>query len=53
MAYYKRNLAEADLSELQKKADLQKKDFEKEYKTLNENIQYDKRFKQFIKSKVF
>lgn len=50
-AYISRNKAELDLAELQQKAKLQKEEFEKEYKELNENIQKDKRFKQFIKSK--
>ncbi|EGR31553.1 hypothetical protein IMG5_107730 [Ichthyophthirius multifiliis] len=50
-AYYNRNRAEEELKALQEKAEQQKQNFENEYKTLNENIQYDKRFKQFIKSK--
>lgn len=50
-AYISRNKAEVDLSELQTKAKTQKDEFEKEYKELNENIQKDKRFKQFIKGK--
>ncbi len=50
-AYISRNKAEIDLSDLQEKAKTQKNEFEKEYKELNENIQKDKRFKQFIKGK--
>ncbi len=51
-AYFSRNRAEEDLKNLQAKAEDQKKKFEKEYKELNQNIQYDKRFKQFINGKV-
>lgn len=51
-AYINRNSAEKALEELQEEAIKQKEDFEKEYKDLNKNIEYDKRFKQFIKSKV-
>ncbi|KAL4455296.1 hypothetical protein ABPG74_012448 [Tetrahymena malaccensis] len=50
-AYYNRNRAEEELKALQEKAEQQKLNFEQEYKNLNENIQYDRRFKQFIKSK--
>eukprot|EP00825_Cyclidium_porcatum_P028172 TRINITY_DN304_c0_g1_i14.p1 TRINITY_DN304_c0_g1~~TRINITY_DN304_c0_g1_i14.p1 ORF type:complete len:563 (+),score=197.84 TRINITY_DN304_c0_g1_i14:535-2223(+) len=50
-AYYNRNRAEDELKQLQEKADKQKKDFENECKELNKNIQYDRRFKSFIKSK--
>jgi hypothetical protein len=50
-AYYNRNRAEEELKTLQEKAEKQKDEFEKECKELNKNIQYDRRFKQFIKSK--
>ena len=50
-AYINRNRAEEELKQLQEKAEASKISFEKEYKELNKNIQYDRRFKQFIKSK--
>jgi len=44
-AYINRNRAEEELKQLQEKAEASKISFEKEYKELNKNIQYDRRFK--------
>ena len=50
-AYCARNKAEADLQTLKTNAESQKEQFKSECEKLNKEIQYDIRFKQFIKSK--
>lgn len=46
-----RNIAENQLKELIEKAKLQKDEFEKEYQTINEEIEKDKKFCDFLKEK--
>jgi len=50
-AYINRNTAENELKTLQEKAEKQKDQFEKECHELNRTIQYDKKFKEFLKEK--
>lgn len=46
-----RNIAENQLKELIEKARAQKEDFEKEYRAINEEIEKDKKFCEFLKEK--
>jgi hypothetical protein len=46
-----RNIAENQLKELIEKARAQKEDFEKEYRVINEEIEKDKKFCEFLKEK--
>ena len=46
-----RNIAENQLKELIEKARAQKEDFEKEYRLINEEIEKDKKFCEFLKEK--
>lgn len=50
-AYCARNQAESDLKQLKENAEQQREAFRTECEKLNKEIQYDLRFKQFIKSK--
>lgn len=50
-AYINRNTAENELKTLQEKAEKQKEQFEKECHELNRTIQYDRKFKEFLKEK--
>lgn len=46
-----RNIAENQLKELIEKARLQKEEFEREYQTINEEIEKDRKFCDFLKEK--
>ena len=50
-AHINRNIAENELKNLIEKAQFQKEEFEKEYEKINEEIQHDKKFCQFLKEK--
>lgn len=50
-AHINRNIAETELKSLMDKAKLQKEEYEKEYEAINEEIQNDKKFCEFLKEK--
>jgi hypothetical protein len=50
-AYCSRNKAEEDLRNLKEQSEMRKDQFKEECERLNNEIQHDLRFKQFIKSK--
>ena len=50
-AHINRNIAENELNQLIDRAKIQKGEFEKEYEKLNEEIQMDKKFCEFLKEK--
>lgn len=50
-AHINRNIAENELKNLIEKAQFQKEEFEKEYEKINDEIQHDKKFCQFLKEK--
>lgn len=50
-AYCSRNKAEEDLRSLKEQSQIRKEQFREECQRLNNEIQHDLRFKQFIKSK--
>lgn len=50
-AYNARNKAEEDLKNLKEQSHMRKEQFKEQCEKLNNEIQHDLRFKQFIKSK--